>query len=138
MKKLLQQAFILNKQILQKHEEIERIEAIATKTTTILQQDKIFSSTNSDKIGECIAKKDEIVRQLSDDLDALIMISKSIIEAINSLDNELHKLVMTERYLNLKSWERIAVDINYDYRYVLKLHGRALQELNKNRTLKDT
>lgn len=138
MKKLLQQAFILNKQIMQKHEEIERIEAIAAKTTTILQQDKIFSSTNSDKIGNCIAKKDEILHKLNDDLDALLMVSNDIINAINSLDNELHKLVLTERYLNLKSWERIAVDINYDYRYVLKLHGRALQELNKNRTLKDT
>ena len=34
--------------------------------------------------------------------------------------------ILSRRYLLGQSWEKIAVEMNYGYRHVLKIHGRAL------------
>lgn len=46
-------------------------------------------------------------------------------------DPTLHKL-LTLRYVEGYTWERIAVEMNYSYQWVVgSLHGQALQELDK-------
>lgn len=37
------------------------------------------------------------------------------------------KEVLIRRYLMGRTWEQIAVDMDYNYRSVLKIHGRALR-----------
>lgn len=44
------------------------------------------------------------------------------------LEDGRFRAVLTERYLNNKRWEQIAVDMNYTYRNVIKIHGKALQQ----------
>ena len=37
--------------------------------------------------------------------------------------------LLVKRYVFGEPWEKIATDLEYDLRYVHKLHGRALQEI---------
>ena len=44
---------------------------------------------------------------------------------------EPYRTLLYERYINVKTWEQIAVDMNYSYRGVTKMHGRALQAVKE-------
>ena len=44
---------------------------------------------------------------------------------------EPYRTLLYERYINGKTWEQIAVGMNYSYRGVTKMHGRALQAVKE-------
>ncbi|WP_313151867.1 hypothetical protein [Lacrimispora sp.] len=52
-----------------------------------------------------------------------------ITEAINSLDDDDECTIMTEKYLNGKTWEQVAEDNGYSWRTVHRIHGRALKKI---------
>ena len=53
------------------------------------------------------------------------------LETISKLKDRRQRIVLTEYYLNMKTWEQVAVEINYSWRNVMNIHGRALQEVQK-------
>lgn len=74
----------------------------------------------------------DLRKKLIDDEQRLIELKLEIKKYIDLLENPLHKLIMTERYINLKSFERIAVDNHYSYKYLTnKLHPKALKAVKE-------
>lgn len=78
---------------------------------------------------------DKAVCDLADaELDAaaeikrLAALESEISEAI-SLVREPYSTLLYERYVNGKTWEQVAVTMNYSYRHTTKLHGAALRIL---------
>ena len=53
-------------------------------------------------------------------------IDRRIDELLN--DCTLRKLLI-KRYLQFKTWEQIAVEMNYSYMHITRLHGKALQKV---------
>lgn len=49
--------------------------------------------------------------------------------AIQTVSNADLRLLLKLRYIDGDTWETIAVKMNYNYRWTLYLHGRALQAL---------
>lgn len=60
--------------------------------------------------------------------DQLLDMRKEARDQIMQLEDGRFRAVLTERYLNNKRWEQIAVDMNYTYRNIIKIHGKALQQ----------
>jgi len=60
--------------------------------------------------------------------DELVELKVQIAEEIMKLENENHRMVLRERYIHCKKFEQVAVDMAYDYSWVIKLHRRALKE----------
>jgi hypothetical protein len=58
-------------------------------------------------------------------------LKREIKAMIETLDNPVQQLIMTERYINLKHWESIAVDNIYCWQQVHKIHARALRILEQ-------
>ena len=52
---------------------------------------------------------------------------KEIHDRIHQMQDGAEKEVLIRRYLMGKAWEQIAVDMDYNYRWVLRLPGRALK-----------
>ena len=48
---------------------------------------------------------------------------------INSLDNELQRKVLIERYYNGYDWDKIADILGYSRKYLYKVHRKALEQL---------
>lgn len=48
---------------------------------------------------------------------------------IQLIDDQVKQALLYDRYINCRSWEAIAVDTGYTYRWVLRLHGEALIDL---------
>ena len=63
-------------------------------------------------------------------IDQLYEIKKEVLDAIAKVDNPVYRALLTDRYINFKKWEQIAVDIGYDYYHTRKfLHRKAIQAI---------
>lgn len=56
------------------------------------------------------------------------------IDLINSLDNELQRKVLIERYSHWHNWDKVADTLGYSRVYLYKVHKQALEQLAKQTT----
>jgi DNA-directed RNA polymerase specialized sigma24 family protein len=54
---------------------------------------------------------------------------EAIENAINQLQDKYYNAILTMRYINGVSWERIAVTVNYSYKHTKRLHWRAVEKV---------
>ena len=52
-----------------------------------------------------------------------------ILDAVETLPNEREKAVITSKYIDGKTFERIAVETGRSYRQTIRLHSRALNHI---------
>ncbi|WP_257235508.1 helix-turn-helix transcriptional regulator [Streptococcus macedonicus] len=53
------------------------------------------------------------------------------LDLINSLDNELQRRVLIERYSHGHNWDKVADTLGYSRKYLCKVHKQALDQLAK-------
>lgn len=79
-----------------------------------------------DKLGAAVARLVDAESRVSDELEMLEATEREVIGTIDKItDGTLHTLLY-ERYINGKTWEQIAVALNYSYRQTTRMHGAAL------------
>lgn len=71
----------------------------------------------------------DLEEQITADMEKLVDLKKEITYVIQSVPNPEYQDLLAKRYICCESWEKIAVDMNYELRYIHKLHSRALQEV---------
>lgn len=64
-------------------------------------------------------------------IDEQIQMKADILCTIMQLDDRRQRLVLMEYYIEMKTWEQVAVDLNYSYMHVTRIHGYALKEVQK-------
>ncbi|MCO4548841.1 Phage protein [Streptococcus infantarius subsp. infantarius] len=52
------------------------------------------------------------------------------LDLINSLDNELQRKVLIERYSHGHNWDKVADDLGYSKAYLSKVHSKAIKQLS--------
>lgn len=62
-------------------------------------------------------------------VDELYAVKQEILSAINNIQDGTLRALLTERYMRGKKWEQIAIDLNYSWRQIIRLHGQALLEI---------
>lgn len=87
-------------------------------------------SGGRDKVPACVEKIWELEREFNTKLSDMVEQRQAIERAIESLPNK-QKQLMRYRYIDGMKWEKVAVEMNMEYRWVLRIHGRALQEICK-------
>ena len=68
-------------------------------------------------------------QKLAAQLDAAASLRSEIGAAIAGVEDEKLRCVLELRYIHGFTWEKCAVEMNYDYRHICRLHGKALQEV---------
>ena len=128
VKEYLGQAYRLDQRINSKLEQVASLNELATKCTSTLtgmpRNPNRGTSTMADAVGKIVDLQAEINR----DIDTLVDLKKEIMGVIKAVVNPEHQTLLEKRYLCFLSWEKIAVDMGYDLRYIHKLHTRALDE----------
>lgn len=92
---------------------------------------KVRVTHTTDKINDLYAKMDEqqqLVDNLMIDLDEF---KKKVSDEINQLDDERYKNILHQKYIEMKTWKEIAIDMSYNVRYLFRIHGAALNEFYK-------
>ncbi len=56
-------------------------------------------------------------------------VQAEILDVISQVQDSVLFNILTSRYLDGRSFEWIAVNVNYTYRHVINLHGKALAEV---------
>lgn len=118
----------IDRQIQSKCDEKSVWMARATKITPTLS-DMPSGGQKENKIESAIEKMEQIDEEINREIDALVGVKAEVKAAISAVPSSTHREVLERRYIRGQKWEQIAVEMNYDYRYTLKLHGLALQEV---------
>ena len=73
----------------------------------------------------------ELESQVDEKVDELVALKGEILGTILKLNDNRQRIALTKYYLEMKTWEQIAVDMNYSWRQIMYIHGNALQEVQK-------
>lgn len=128
-KEYLSQAYRLDQRINSKIEQVASLNDLATKCTSTLtgmpKNPNRASSTMADAVGKIIDLQNEINR----DIDRLVDLKREIVTVIKAIENPEYQTLLEKRYLCFLTWEKIAVDMGYDLRWLYRIHKRALDEI---------
>lgn len=77
----------------------------------------------------------EMGDEIDQKIDRLIELKKEIKRIINSIEDTRYRIVLSDYYLAMHTWEEVAEINHWSYPHTMRLHGQALLEVN--RILKD-
>ena len=78
-----------------------------------------------------IAKIQMLEKETDAEIDKFVDKKHKIINEIQSLSNEKHIDILFKKYVEFKRLEKVAVEMNYTYQYIVLVHGYALKEFQK-------
>lgn len=136
VKEYLSQALWLDKRINSKLEQLEVLRALATKVSANLREEKVSGGNNTKShLENTVVKIVDLEREINEDINRLVDIKTEIMDIIARVDDPMSQIILEMRYINGKSWEKIAQDIRFDIRTAFRVHGKALKKVReiKNR-----
>ena len=129
----------MNKQKLQQYKYLQsEIEQLAAERATLRGKtggvpDGLPHGTEpGDVTGETALKVVALSEKISAKIAEMVALRWEIEEAIELIDNSRDRQLMRKRYLEGKTWELIAVEMNYTFRWVLELHDRIIKQMEKS------
>lgn len=127
-KTYLSQTRYLDMRIRSKLQQVDSLNELATNCTSVLTGMPRNPSGSTSRMADAICKIIDLQNEINRDIDTLVDLKKEIMGVVKAVANPEHQTLLEKRYLCFLSWEKIAVDMGYDLRYVHKLHIRALDE----------
>lgn len=85
--------------------------------------------SGKDRLQRAVELLEDACGKLVGRIEEAQRIKAEIEAAIDRLPDERQRLLLRLRYIDGRMWEQIAVGMALDYRWVLRLHGRALEQL---------
>lgn len=130
-KEYLKQAFYLDKRINSKLEQVESLNALATKATSTLSDMPKDPNRGTSRLGDTIAKIIDLQEEINKDIDKLVDLKAEMVGTLKKIDNKELQLILEKRYLCFETWEKIAVEMSYDIRHIHRLHNLGLKETSR-------
>ena len=109
-------------------EEKRRWWELALKITPSLSQAP-GGGENGSRVERPMDKVMEIEAQITREIDELYTVRQEIKGTLSQLEDENLKLLMEYRYIDGLTWEQVAVEMNYSYMQICRLHGKALNAI---------
>ncbi|MEG6521168.1 sigma factor-like helix-turn-helix DNA-binding protein [Desulfotomaculum sp. 1211_IL3151] len=128
-KQELQEYYWVRRNIQRLKDKLLELETEATKQTTILNHAPKGGGYNKDKIAGLVAKIMEVQDEINGQLQGSYALLAKIEKAIRVLPQREGYLIRA-RYLDLKTWEQIAADMHYSWRWIHRIHSEALKLLD--------
>lgn len=114
--------------------EIEALLRMVRKTRESLESmtqnydgDGAQSTKNPHKFDRLVELESMVDKKIDEQID----LKAEILNTIMQLEDRRQRLVLMEYYVEMKTWEQVAVDLNYSYMHITRLHGYALKEVQK-------
>ena len=128
-KEYLNQAYWLDRRIDNKLEQLSALKEMATKTTSIMNDDVVSHSRNLHSLQDVISKIIDMQAEINNDIDHLVNLKQEIMQVIKEVQNPEHQILLEQRYLCFKSWESVAEELGYNVRHVYRLHDEAVEQI---------
>lgn len=130
-RQFLQQNNKIEEQIKVKRRRIEHLQRISVQTTTTIKAVSAYTGP-SDKIGNCVVEIVALAGELEEHIAELEATQRIVGEAVRTLlPDRKQRALMEARYLSGMTWEEIAYEFHYAYRWVMRLHKQALETMRE-------
>ncbi len=130
-KEYLSQAFWIDVGIGSKLEQIDSLNALATKATTTFSEVPFSGTPNPHRTEDIIIKIIDLENRIKDDMKKLVDQKAEIVDTISQIESPEQRTVLEKRYLCFMPWEEVAARTNYSIQHVFRLHGQALKEVDE-------
>jgi len=101
----------------------------ATNTTVALKEICVQTSGGGEMMANAVVNAIDATSLLEDRRKECQQTMREIMDAIESVPDELQQAVLIEHYINGKTLAEIQTDIHYEKRNTLIIHGRALWQV---------
>ena len=128
-KEYLGQAYRLDQRINSKLEQVMSLRDLTTKATATMSDMPGGGSRNVYRMQDIIGKIIDLEDEINQDSDALVDLKREMVATIKAVADPECQTLLELRYLCFKTWEQIAVDMQYSTRNIYKLHDRAIKEI---------
>ena len=128
-KDYLSQAYKLNHRIDCKLRQTENLRDLATRATASIHAERVSGTKQRSPMENAIVKLIDLEYEINSDIDSLVDMKREIAVVISKLSSPSHKILLELRYLEGKTWDEIAKAMDYDLRWIYRLHGKALKEI---------
>ena len=129
VKEYLSQARYLDQRINSKIQQVASLNDLATKATSVITGMPRNPNHATSSMEDVIAKIIDLQAEINNDIDTLVDLKRSLSKTIKAVDSPEYQTVLEKRYLCFQSWEQIAVEMGYDLRWLYRIHGKALDEV---------
>ncbi len=126
VKEYLGQAYRLDQRINSKLEQLESLNGLATKCTSTLTGMPKNPSRSTSMMADAVAKIVDLQAEINRDIDLLVDLKCEMVRVIKNVEHAEYQTLLELRYLCFKTWEQIAVDMNYSIDNVYRIHRKAL------------
>lgn len=126
VKTYLRKARELDTLVHTKLSEIDRLRELAECLSSPKLGERVTSSNGNTSM-QTVDKIVDLQAEVDKEIAVLVDLIAEIHTKIEQLENPTERAVLTERYINVKSWEEIAEIISYSERNTKYIHGRALK-----------
>ena len=130
-KEYLQQVRNADMAIKDKMEELARLRTLATSISVANDGERVQSSGSQDKMADTMCKITDFEAEIQAEIDNLLVLKRDVRGVIEKVSEPVLMSVLHKRYLQYKSWEQIAIELDISWRHTLRLHGKALREIEK-------
>ena len=127
----LTKAYRIDHRINSKLEQLESLNALATRATSTLNGMPRNPNRATSTMEDIIAKIIDLQEEINHDIDYLVDLKREIMTFIKSIENTEYQTLLEKRYLCFLTWEKIAVDMCYSIHHLYKMHNAALDVCSK-------
>lgn len=128
-KDYLSQAYKLDHRIDCKLRQTENLRDLATRATASIHAERVSGTKQRSPMENAIVKLIDLENEINSDIDRLVDMKREIAVVISKISSPSHKILLELRYLEGKTWDEIAKAMDYDLRWIYRLHGKALKEI---------
>jgi hypothetical protein len=127
--KYLKRYINLDREIDRKLEAVSLLRSKLTRIIQVYSTEPRGGGTIYGKTEGILAKIVDLENEIDADIDRLMTVRDSIRMVIESVEEDRERLLLQYRYLDGKTFEKIAVEMNYSWRQIHRLHSKALTNL---------
>ena len=129
-KDYLSQAYRIDQRINSKIEQVQSLRDLAAKASaTLTHTPQGKRNRNIHRMEDVITKMVDLESDINKDLNRLVDLKREIVTVIKCVKSVELQTLLEQRYLCFRTWEQIAVELNFDLRWIHRLHKKALDEV---------
>lgn len=110
------------------HEELAQLESMAVRVTPSYSGEA-HGSGSGDRVGAAVDKIVQCEEEINRAIDYAVDIRSEIKGAIATVPDWKLREILTRRYILGQKWEQVAWEMHLEFRWVRRLHGRAIAVL---------
>lgn len=130
-KEYLQQIGRYDRLINNKLVELAQYRSMACSVSAVRNDERVQSSPSHDTMDKIVSKIEQMENEIDLLVDRYIDNKRIIISQIDSMSDEMTYQILFSRYVEQKTFEKMAIEMNYCYKQIIRRHGKALQEFEQ-------